>query len=115
MDVPARFWDIADGLVADHELIIDRPAGTAHPRFPDIIYPMDYGYLDGTTSVADGEGIDVWRGSTGTRVTAILAAIDLTRRDTEIKLLIGCTEDEIETIHAFHNQHKMMSAALVRR
>ena len=26
---------------------IDRPLGTAHPRHPEMIYPINYGYVDG--------------------------------------------------------------------
>lgn len=56
------FWCKLDELVQSGDLVIDRPQGSAHPRYPDIIYPLDYGYLAGTTA-ADGEGIDVWVGS----------------------------------------------------
>ncbi len=26
---------------------VDRMLGTAHPRYPDIIYPINYGYVEG--------------------------------------------------------------------
>ena len=39
------FWDALDQLTADSEIVIDRPKGSAHPRFPNFIYPVDYGYL----------------------------------------------------------------------
>jgi len=41
---------------------IDRPRGTAHPRFPEFIYPLDYGYLEGPQG-GDGNAVDVWRGA----------------------------------------------------
>ena len=25
---------------------VDRPIGNRHPRFPDTIYPVNYGYVD---------------------------------------------------------------------
>jgi inorganic pyrophosphatase len=28
-------------------VIVDRPIGTAHPKHPDIIYPINYGYVEG--------------------------------------------------------------------
>lgn len=115
MDVPARFWDIAEQMVAEAELVIDRPKGARHPRFPHIIYPLDYGYLDGTVSVADGEGVDVWRGSGPARVTGMLCSIDLTKLDTEVKILYACTDEEIAIIHDFHNSYDAMASALVRR
>jgi inorganic pyrophosphatase len=60
------FWHHLDHLVAESDVRIDRPRGTAHPRYPDYIYPLDYGYLDGSTSM-DGGGIDVWVGSLAER------------------------------------------------
>lgn len=52
------FWQALDRLVAECETVIDRPKGTAHPRWPEFVYPLDYGYLRGTSSM-DGGGIDV--------------------------------------------------------
>lgn len=31
------FWTKLDQLIASHEIIIDRPKSSAHPRFPDMI------------------------------------------------------------------------------
>lgn len=38
---------------------IDRPIGTAHPKHPDIIYPVNYGYIPGVSG-GDGEELDVY-------------------------------------------------------
>ena len=116
MDAPpsAGFWDYLDQLVAACPVIIDRPGNTPHPRYPDIVYPLDYGYLEGT-SAADGGGIDVWLGASGTHdLPAVIVTIALHKRDAEIKILLGCTEEEIQTILDFHNG-KSMRAILVRR
>ena len=40
------------------EVIIDRPAGSFHPRF-NYIYPVNYGYIAGTMA-PDGEEIDAY-------------------------------------------------------
>ena len=110
-----EFWAALDKLAASCEIVIDRAKGTPHPRYPEYIYPMDYGYLEGTSSM-DGEGIDLWLGSDpAKKITALLCTVDLVKRDSEIKLLLGCTEEEIQTILEFHNQHEMMRAMLVRR
>ena len=37
------------------------------------------------------------------------------KRDAEIKLLPGCTDEEIETIERFHNQSDYMSGLVIRR
>ena len=56
------FWHKLDLLVVSCTIRIDRPAGSAHPRYPSFIYPLDYGFLEGTQS-GDGGGLDVWIGS----------------------------------------------------
>ena len=108
------FWQALDLLVEEHELIIDRPAGSAHPRYPGFVYPLDYGYLRGTAS-SDGSGIDVWRGSSDAGVVAVMVTVDLLKRDSEIKILLGCTEAELEIINQAHNHSEFMKGILVRR
>jgi inorganic pyrophosphatase len=108
------FWRGLEELAAGGKMIIDRPAGTAHPRYPDFIYPLDYGYLEGTTA-ADGGGIDVWVGSLPERrLAAVVCCVDRIKRDTELKLLFGCTPEEMALILAVHNSGSQ-SALLVRR
>ena len=41
------------------KVIIDRPLGSRHPKFPDMIYPVNYGYIDGIIA-GDGEEQDVY-------------------------------------------------------
>lgn len=110
----SAFWSALDQLVSTSSIFIDRPRGSAHPRYPEFIYPLDYGYLEGTSSM-DGEGIDLWRGSAPPELTAILCTVDLIKRDSEIKLLLGCTEEEIRTILEFHNRSESMKGILIRR
>ena len=114
MEFDAAFWRSLEKLVEDSEIVIDRAAGTAHPRYPDFIYPLDYGYL-ANTSAMDGGGIDVWRGTDPRqRIVGILCTLDLMKRDSEVKILIGCTEDEIQTIYRAQNE-VCMHALLIRR
>jgi inorganic pyrophosphatase len=114
-DMNNNFWHIIDRLVATSEVMIDRPRGSAHPRFPENIYPIDYGYLANTTG-ADGAQIDVWVGTRKRRdVDAVLCSVDALKRDSEIKILLGCSEREKRRILAFHNQSEHMAALMVRR
>lgn len=108
------FWQMLDTLVESSRIIIDRPKGSRHPRYPEDIYPLDYGYLEATIA-GDGQGIDVWRGSSPTQaVTTIILTIDLVKRDSEIKILLGCTAEEKQLILARHRQGSQ-SALLIER
>ncbi len=108
------FFQALDTLIARSEIVIDRPKGTAHPRYPKIIYPADYGYLSGTASM-DGGGIDVWRGTCSHRLDAVICTVDLMKGDAEIKLLIGCSSEETEAIYRLHNETAYMKGILIRR
>jgi inorganic pyrophosphatase len=110
-----EFWTALDNLVKQSEIVIDRPKGTAHPRYPDFIYKVDYGYLKNTASM-DGEGIDVWVGTDERKsIDAILCTVDLMKRDSEIKILIGCTEEETKFIYKTHNESEHMKGIIIRR
>ena len=112
---PPAFWQAIDSLIATSHIVIDRPRGTPHPRISSFIYPLDYGYLAGTMS-GDGAGIDIWRGTLATAtVTAVVCAIDLAKRDMEMKLLLGCTPAEIDQIAAIHNVGDQSAFVLTRQ
>ena len=108
------FWKALDELVSNSEIVIDRPRGSAHPRFPDFIYKVDYGYLKDTTSM-DGTGIDIWVGSGDKKIDAIMVIVDLMKKDSEIKILIGCTEEEKLEVYKTHNETQYMKGILIRR
>ncbi len=113
--VNESFWKYLDSLILAAELVIDRPKGSSHPRHKSIVYPLDYGYLKGT-SAGDGNEIDAWRGSlTENTLEAVVCTVDLLKRDIEIKLLLGCTEKEQTIICDFHNDSRYMAAILLKR
>lgn len=96
----APVWDLCDQLIALSEIVIDRPKGSAHPRISEFIYPVDYGYLDGTTG-GDGEAIDIYVGTGSDGLRGYFATRDDIKRDREIKLLWNVTDAELEAIRAF--------------
>lgn len=111
----AGFWELLDEMVQAHPIIIDRPKGSRHPRFSHIVYELDYGYLEGTSAM-DGGGIDVWVGSLSERaVCAVICTVDKMKNDSEIKLLIGCTKEEMRCIERFHNSSEYMKGMLIER
>src|SRR6478609_4162289 len=108
------FWQKLDLLVQESEIRVDRPRGSAHPRYPADIYPLDYGYLEGTVS-GDGQDIDVWKGSLPKGgVTGIICTIDTEKRDAEIKILVGCTAQEMRSALDWHNSGEQ-AAILIER
>jgi inorganic pyrophosphatase len=38
-------WRLWKRLIDERGIVIDRPCGAAHPRYPDMIYPRDYGHI----------------------------------------------------------------------
>lgn len=109
------FWLALDELIATSWLVIDRPKGSAHPRYPELVYPLDYGYLQNTASM-DGDGIDVWLGSDpARRLDALICTVDLIKRDSEIKLLLGCTAKERAIALQHHNNSAFMKGLLICR
>lgn len=41
------------------KVIIDRPVGSRHPKYNDMIYPVNYGYIEGVIA-QDGEEQDAY-------------------------------------------------------
>ena len=83
--------------------------------YPAIVYPLDYGYLKGVSS-GDGNELDIWQGSiTNRHLVAVICTVDTMKNDAEVKLIIGCTDEEIEIISEFHNSSRYMSGMVVRR
>jgi len=108
------FWAVVEKLISESNIIIDRPKGSRHPKYPSVIYPVDYGYLENTMSM-DGGGIDIWKGTDGDTVDAVICTVDLLKKDSEIKILIGCSEDEKQLVLATHNDGEYTKGIMIRR
>jgi inorganic pyrophosphatase len=105
--VNPEFWDYLQQLVSSSEIVIDRPRGSIHPRYPQGAYPVDYGYLRGTTAM-DAGGVDIWIGSMSNhQVTGALCCVDLYKKDTELKVIYDCNDAEIQSIINFVNTGQM--------
>ncbi len=98
---------------------IDRPLGSAHPDFPDLIYPINYGYIEGTMA-ADGEEQDVYvLGSDEALETFEGKVIAIYHRtnDNEDKWIVSLdgrdyTDEEI--MHAIAFQERYFEGMLIR-
>jgi inorganic pyrophosphatase len=113
--VDGSYWDHLDRLVSESRIIVDNPRGTHDGGLDTVVFPVDYGYLEETRSM-DGDGIDVFVGSDPSDVIdAIICTIDLVQRDSEIKVLIGCTEEEKQAILRLYESFSPVRPLLVRR
>jgi inorganic pyrophosphatase len=109
------FWKYLNKLVKDNVVIIDRPKGTKHPKYNNMVYEFDYGYINNTRTT-DGGGIDVFKGSLHNKnVSTMICTIDLLKKDIEIKVLIGCTEIQERKIYDFLNDSEYMRAIIVKK
>ena len=98
---------------------IDRPLGSAHPRYPNLIYPVNYGFIPHTLA-PDGEAIDAYvlgvekalEFFTGYCI-ALLHRLD----DDDDKLIVvpnGVTLTDEEILRATHFQERYFQTRLVR-
>jgi inorganic pyrophosphatase len=109
------FFEAIEHLIREYGITIDRPKGTSHPRFPDLIYPIDYGFINNTKS-QDGEGIDVFLGNDNNiGVIGIICSVDTIKRDSEVKVLYRCTEENIQTVLKMMNNGPMRGILARRR
>jgi len=111
----ALFWQKLDSLFFSSELVIDRPKNSVHPKYANLIYPLDYGYLKDTDRKTKG-GIDVFVGSKKAKtIEHIVVAVDILNKDIEIKILWGCSEEEIKKVLLFLNQTDYQKTIIIRK
>ena len=99
---------------------VDRPLGTAHPDYPDMIYPINYGYVGGIFA-ADGEEQDVYIFGTDKPLetfTGKVIAVYHRTNDTEDKWIVSVdgkdyTDEEILKLIEF--QEKYFEGYLIRQ
>ena len=86
----------AEWIGREVDLEIDRPAGSRHPDYPQLVYPINYGLVPGTLA-ADGEPIDAYLlGSDKPLLSAHgrVIAVTLREDDIEDKLVVAIGEDD---------------------
>ncbi len=93
-------------------VFIDRPLGSAHPRHPNMIYPVNYGFIPNTVS-GDGAEIDCYILGIDQpidRIEVCIIALIERYNDCEDKLVgapegIYYTREEIERAVSFQEQY----------
>jgi len=95
-------WEGYERAIAAHGITLDRPRLSRHPQYPEIVYPIDYGYVNQTPGL-DGQELDVFVGSAATGLVGACFTTDKRKGDQEYKLLWNCTPPEIYLVHGFLN------------
>lgn len=99
------------------EIQIDRPLGSAHPRY-GFTYPINYGFVPGTTA-PDGAELDAYfLGSNEPLETAAGVCVGIIHRlqDDDDKLVVvveGVNLSEEEILDAVHSQEQWFEHILI--
>ncbi|NND69999.1 MAG: hypothetical protein HKN43_00310 [Rhodothermales bacterium] len=108
-------WVAWENLIRTNGLTIDRPTGSSHPVHENIVYPIDYGYIN-ETMASDGEEVDVFVGCSETGLVGAIATTDHRKGDREIKFIHDCNQQEIYLINGFINfDRSLMEGVLILR
>lgn len=112
-DNNAYFWQKVDTVFLSSHLNITRHKGESHPQFKNLVYPVEYGHLE---DAGNGDGISVYVGSKSrSEITAIVVAADILQKTIDVKMLVGCTEEEINEVLHFLNQTDYQKTVMIRR
>lgn len=98
---------------------IDRPIGSAHPRHPEMIYPINYGYVEGIIA-GDGENQDAYVLGTDEPLFDFegkVIAVYHRFNDAEDKWIVsldGKDYSDEEILNAIHFQEQYFEGELIR-
>ena len=120
MDSVCRVRQCKQAIGQRIDVEIDRPLGSAHPRHPDMIYPVNYGYVPDTIA-GDGAPQDVYVLGIDTPQRRIenLRVIAVYRRfhDDEDKWIAapeGTSFSDEEILRAIHFTEQYFEGELIR-
>ena len=85
------------------KVIVDRPLGTYHPKYKNLFYPVNYGYVDGIIA-ADGEEQDAFilgvnkpiKEFTGKVIAVIHRFDDVEEKLVVVPMDVSLTKEEIK-------------------
>lgn len=110
-------WVDWEAVIEANGITIERPAHEPHPEYPEIVYPLNYGYVNGTRAT-DGQEVDCFVGTADPTAAAgelvgVILTTDHRKGDREAKLLYRCTPAEIYTAHGFINYDRTLLEGLL--
>ena len=98
---------------------VDRALGSAHPKYPDLIYPINYGYIESMIA-PDGDPQDAYILGVAEAVDSlcgVVLAIIVRRNDVESKLIVapkGMSFSDEEILAAVDFQERYFDSYLLR-
>ena len=100
-------------------VLVDRPIGSRHPKFKDLVYSQNYGYVEGVFA-PDGEELDAYvLGDFGPLETLEGRCIAIIHRnnDNDDKLVVvpdgtSYTDEQIKSLTDF--QEKFFKSIIIR-
>lgn len=108
------FWQKIDSLVLSGDFVTLANKGDVHPDYPALIYPLRYGYLQYLNS-EDMPSYRVYKGEHGSSAEALVVCADILSKSIDVKILIGCDEQEEEDILRFLNQSEFQKTVVLHR
>lgn len=111
----AFFWQKVDTLYLSGTRKVIKKKGEVHDTFKNLVYPLDYARIEDMKSVS-GHGVAVYLGSENrNKVSALVIAADILEKELDVKVLAGCTEEEIEEVLRYLNQTDFQKTVLIKR
>ena len=92
----AYFWQKLDTLCLSGDFVETRAKGEVHPSYPNLIY-------------------HAFVGSEGSQAVGVVICADILAKDLEVKVLIGVSEKEEESILDFLNQTDFQKTVIMKR
>lgn len=111
----AYFWQKVDTLYLSGTRKLIKKKGERHDEFQNLVFPLDYARIVDMKSVS-GHGVAVYMGSENrNKVSALIIAADILAKELDVKVLAGCTDEEIDDVLRYLNQTDFQKTVLIRR
>ena len=108
------FWQKVDTLLMSCTLNIINHKGEHHKKYPDFIYPLDFGYLVSDLN-DDSKGIACYIGHEHQFCNSAIVSVDILDGECFVQFLIGCNEQQEEQVLKFLNQSEFQKTVIIRR
>lgn len=110
-----QFWQKIDSLLLslEYQKVVNK--NSSHPHYQSLVFPVEYGHLcDGNDKFKKVCG--AFMGSLKENsCDSLIVCCDLLLTQIDVKLLIGCTDDEKKSCLTFMNDITFQKAILIER